>query len=98
MRIERVGLEHHGNATLCGRDVIDDHAVNFQRPARDLFQPRDHAQKRGFAAARGADKHDQLALFDVKIDIRQHLDLAIGFLDIGQFQIGHGFLPPRLAF
>jgi hypothetical protein len=35
---------------------------------RDRLQPRDHAQDRGLAAARGADEHDELAVRDVEID------------------------------
>jgi hypothetical protein len=35
-----------------------------------FLQPRDHPQKRGLAAARGADEDDELALFDVQVDIR----------------------------
>jgi hypothetical protein len=97
VRVERVGLEHHGDAALDGRHVVDDHAVDLQRAAGDLLQPRDHPQKRGLAAARGADEDDQLALFDVEVDVAQHGDrAAVGLLDIGQFQIGHVPVSSRL--
>jgi hypothetical protein len=90
VRVERVGLEHHGDAALRRRHVVHDHPVDLERAAGDLLQPRDHPQKRGLAAARGADEDDQFALFDVEIDVAQHRDgAAIGLLDIGQLQIGH---------
>ena len=84
MRIKRIGLKHHRNAALRRWYVIHPRAINAEIATRDLFQSRNHPQKRGFAAARGADKNDQFPGFDVQIDIGQNLDLAIRFFDIAQ--------------
>ena len=51
MRIKRVGLEHHGDAALCGRHVIDTHPVDLKITACDLFEPGNHPQQGGFATA-----------------------------------------------
>jgi hypothetical protein len=56
MRVERVGLEHHGQAALGGRHVGRVGAVDLDLPAGDVLQPRDQAQQRGLAAARGPTK------------------------------------------
>jgi hypothetical protein len=73
-------------------------SVDLQRAAGDLFQPRDHPQKRGLAAARGADEDDQLALLMSRSMSRSTVDrAAIGLLDIRQFQIGHVPVSSRLV-
>ena len=69
MWIERIGLEHHGDPALCGRNVIHDLSTDFQRAPADLFQTSDHAKERGFPAARWANENDQLAFFDVEVDV-----------------------------
>jgi len=59
---QRIGLEHHADvATLDGQRghvlVVEEYA-----PAGiGRFQPRDHPQQRGLAAARGPEEHDGLA-------------------------------------
>ena len=93
VRIERVGLEHHRDAALAGRDVVHHLPVDFQRAAGDLFQPRDHPQQGGFAAARRTDENDEFARADIKVDIAQHLHVAIGLGNVGQLQVCHGFPP-----
>ena len=51
MRIERIGLEHHGNATLRRRHAVHQRAADAQFARRDLLQPGDRAQQGGLAAA-----------------------------------------------
>jgi hypothetical protein len=47
-----------------------------------FFKPVDAANKRGFPRARGAANHDALALFNVKINIAQHMKVvAVPFVD-----------------
>ncbi|EBA06968.1 hypothetical protein SSE37_00815 [Sagittula stellata E-37] len=94
VRIKRVGLEHHRDAALRGRHIVDHHSVDFKVTAGDPFQPCDHAQKGGLAAARGTDKDDQFSGLDLKVDILKDGDgTAIGLLHIRQCQIGHFPLP-----
>lgn len=47
-----------------------------------LLQPRDHAQQRGFAAARRADQHDEFVILDMQRDVVQHLGCAKAFADM----------------
>ncbi|MNL60838.1 hypothetical protein D3C87_1846860 [compost metagenome] len=51
MRIEGIGLEHHGKAAIGRADVIDLDAIDLDLAAGDLFQAGDAAQQGGFAAA-----------------------------------------------
>ena len=82
VRVERVGLEHHGDAALATA------STSFMRsppmtssPRGDVFEPGDHAQQRRLAAARGADEDDELLGGDVEIDALDHLDGAEGLAD-----------------
>ena len=43
-------------------------------PDRDLLEPRDHAQKRGLAAARRADEHHELAVLHFQVDALDDLE------------------------
>ena len=47
-------------------------------PDIDGLKPRDGAQQRGLAAARGADKHHEGAILHRRSISLQHLDGAIG--------------------
>ena len=44
--------------------------------------PRDHVQKRGLAAARGANEDEELTLLHRDIDPVQHFDGAVGLGDV----------------
>jgi ABC-type uncharacterized transport system YnjBCD ATPase subunit len=68
MRVERIGLEHHGDVAVLGGDVVDDPAVDPDRARGDRLEPGDHPQHRGFAAARGAEQHHELAIGDGERD------------------------------
>ena len=61
MRVERVGLEHHGDAAAGWMRVGDALAVNPHLAAARLLQPRQQAQQRALAATAGADEHHELA-------------------------------------
>jgi hypothetical protein len=45
-------------------------------PLGHVLQPRDQPQKRGLAAARGADEDGELAVLDGQVQRRDDLDLA----------------------
>ena len=64
MRVERVGLEHHGQAALRRRQVDDVEAVDADDAARDVFEPGDQPQQGGLAAAGRADEDDELTVLD----------------------------------
>src|SRR5262245_38357027 len=68
VRIERVVLEHHRDVAVGRLDLVDDAAANIDLAAGDGFQPRDHAQQRGLAAAGRAYPSAELAVADFEID------------------------------
>ncbi|MNQ09483.1 hypothetical protein D3C85_223000 [compost metagenome] len=68
VRVERIALEHHRDVALLRRQVVGPCAADAQLAAADGLQPRDHAQQRRLAAARGADEHDELAVGNVQVD------------------------------
>jgi hypothetical protein len=68
MRIERIGLEDHGNAALGGGCFVHPFAIDAKITLGDFLETGDHAQKRGFAAARRADEHREFTRFDLEID------------------------------
>ena len=51
MRIERVGLEHHGEPALRRADVRHIATVDQHLAGGDILEPGDEAQKRRLAAA-----------------------------------------------
>ena len=72
VRPDRVGLEHHADIAQTRRHL---HAIGRRRydapanadaPGRGMLEPRDAAQRRGLAAAGGAEQHDDLAGRHVK--------------------------------
>ena len=74
VRIKRVGLEHHRQAALGGRQCrVASLPSMLICPPDDILEPGDQAQKRGLAAARGADEHDELALLDGQVQRRNDL-------------------------
>ena len=85
MRVERVGLEHHGDAAIGGGDRVHRLAADQQFAGGDLLQPGDHAQQGGLAAAGRADENHQLAVLDGERDVADGLHLAEGFGDVLQF-------------
>ena len=78
VRIERVGLEHHGDAALDRGQVFDLFAADDDLAAGHVLKAGDHAQQRGLAAAGRADKDDKLALGHIKVDALDDLGVAEG--------------------
>jgi hypothetical protein len=67
VRVERVVLEHHGDVAFARFKIVHHAPADGHLALGDFLQPRDHAQDRGLAAARGADEHDELAVRDLEI-------------------------------
>ena len=68
MRIERIVLKHHGNIARHRLDLVDAAVINEEIALRDGFQAGNHPQQRGFATARGANQHNELAVANIQID------------------------------
>ncbi len=90
MRIERVGLEDHGQSAPGGRFPGDVDAVDLDRAAADILQPGDEAQQRGLAAAGGADEDDEFAVIDVEVDAGNDLDLTEDLAHALECDLAHG--------
>ena len=61
-RIERVGLEHHGEAAVLGIEVGDVALADHDAAVGDLEQPGEQVEQRGLAAARRPEQHQELAV------------------------------------
>ena len=68
MGIERIGLEHHGEAALGGRQIADVDAVDLDPAAGRVLEPGDQPQQGRFAATRRPDEDDELAGLDLEVD------------------------------
>ena len=64
VRIEREHLEDEGDVALAGGLRADFLAVDVDLARGRQFQPGHHPQRRGLAAARGAEQHEELAVLD----------------------------------
>jgi hypothetical protein len=89
VRVKRVGLEHHRQPRLAGRQIGRILAVDLDRARGDILQPGDQAQQGGLAAARGADEDDELAVARWSGRCRDDVDLAEALADLGQFNLAH---------
>ena len=89
-------LEYHADfgAQLrqVGRLVAHRLAVDDQAATLERLQPVDTFDQRRFAGARRAADDDDLAFFDLGRAVLQHLEVAVPFADIFEFDHGHGEL------
>ena len=91
-RIERVGLEHHGDAAILGLLPGDVALADPDLAAVDLEQARDRVQKRGLAAAGRPEQHQKLAGLDLEAQAVEDADAAEGDADLADRNPGH---PPQ---
>ncbi len=89
VRVERIGLEHHGQVALGRADIGDVAPVQFDPPAADLLEPGDQAQQGGLATAGGADEDDEFAVADVQVDALDDLVAVEAFLQVVDLQVCH---------
>ena len=74
VRIERVGLEHHGDAAIGRLDIVHHLAADGDLAAADVLEPGDHPEQRRFSAAGRADEDDEFAVLDVDVGAMDDLD------------------------
>ena len=70
VRVQRVVLEDHRDVALLAAAAVDDLVADDRAAAADLLEARDHAQRRGLAAARRADEDHELAVRDLEREVR----------------------------
>ena len=91
--IERIGLEHHGNAPCRGRKVVDPAAADFDVSAVCLLEAGEEAQKGGLAAARRPDDDGKLAIGDAERHRFQDLFGSEGLAHVMEAYIRHEGAP-----
>jgi hypothetical protein len=83
VREQRVVLEHHADAPLVRRDVVDRLAVEVNLAVCRRLEAGQHHQGRGLARARGAEHGEEFARRDVEVEVLHDENLAvIAFLDV----------------
>ena len=97
MRIERIGLEDHGDAAFDRRQFIDLHAVNDDVTGGNILKAGDHAQQCGFAASRRADKNDELAIPDVELNALDDFEMSIVLADVVEIKLTQNLPLPSPA-
>src|SRR5690606_24397903 len=76
LRVERAGQANHAVAAVLGFFPGDVLADDDELAVGDLQEPRDAVEKRGLAATRRPEHHQELALVDVEIEMLEDLDAA----------------------
>ena len=71
-------------------------AIDEDCAGRQVFEPCDHAEQRGLAAARGADEHHELAVLDVEAGTRNDDDVAKGLACVLERNRAHFISPLRM--
>jgi hypothetical protein len=92
--IERVVLEHHRDVAVLRRGVVHDLAADQDLAIGDVFEPRDHAQRRALAAAGRAHQHDEFLVGDVEVDASHGGCVVVVFDDFMQGDLCHDVPPP----
>ena len=89
VRVERVGLEDHGDLTLRRRRRVDAGPVEQHVAGGGVLKPGDDPQQRRLAAAGRADEDTELAVLDIEIDALDHFGLAEGLGDAAERERAH---------
>ncbi|EJZ18176.1 phenol hydroxylase [Rhizobium sp. Pop5] len=90
MRIERIGLEHHGNAAFVGRHIVDALAIEDKITLVDAFKAGDHAQQRRLATSGRTDEDGEFPVFHRDVDAFDDLERTVEFANVSE--IDHPFL------
>ena len=81
--VERVVLEDHRDVAVFRRHIVHPAFSDENIAAGDFLQPRDHAQRGGFAAARRADEHDEFPILDFEVEVANRDHFAAFFRRVG---------------
>src|SRR5512140_3606953 len=84
MRIQRVTLEHHGNAALTRREIVYHFSADKDFAGRGRFQAGDHPQERGFPGTRRSQENQKLAFAGFQIYFINCSELSL-LKYLGQF-------------
>ena len=96
MREQRIVLEHQADVALDGRQPGQVATAERDRARGRLQETGHQAQRRGLAAAAGAEQRNELALRDVKRQVFEHLGGAVVGGDRLECEgLGHEFTWPE---
>ena len=87
VREQREVLEHHGDVALPRRIPGRLLAADQDAAVVGLLEAGDAAQRRGLAAARGAEQADELSLLDLERDAVDGGEVAVALPDAAQLEI-----------
>ena len=96
MRIERIGLEHHGNVAIFRQHVVHPLGAEIEVACRHFLEAGNHAHRCGLAAARGSEQHQEFLVDDFKVQIGHGNKVSEVLGDRLESNRRHGFSPlPR---
>ncbi len=78
-RVERVGLEHHGNVALGGMKTVNGAAIDANIARGNRLKAGNGVEQSGLTAARWTDQHEESAFFKLQIDPLEDVDGAEAF-------------------
>jgi hypothetical protein len=90
VREEGERLEHHAGRAPVGRHLVDALAAQQDLAAARLFQAGQHAHQGRLAGARRPDDGEELALFDVEVDLLYRREAAEVLGQPGKSKNGFG--------
>jgi hypothetical protein len=93
VRVESVGLEHHRDVAVLRLEVVDHLVAEPDLAVGDVLEPGDHPHRRGLAAARGAEEHQEFPVGDGQVEVVDPDVVAPALADVLQPQFGHGVTP-----
>ena len=82
MRIERIGLEHHGDVAIFRQHVVDPVGADIEVAGRHFLEAGNHAHRRGLAAARGSEQDEEFLVDDLEVEIGHGDEVAELLADI----------------
>ncbi len=74
MRVERIALEHHGDVAARWWHIADGLGTDSDFAACGAVETSEQSQQGAFAAPRGTDQHQKLAIVDRQIQLTNHLN------------------------
>src|SRR5947209_8080061 len=90
MRIKSKKLEHEGDVSVCGAQILHRLAVDQDVAAVDLLESGDGAQGRGFAAARRTKQNHEFAVVNLQVKLANDVVVPEVLLDVSQIDVRHG--------
>jgi hypothetical protein len=94
VRVQRVALEHHRDAALGRRHVVDHALADAQLARADVLQPAITRSSVDLPQPEGPDEDHELAVPDLQVDTVQDPDFAEVLDHAGQTDVCHA-TPPR---